>query len=138
MSLEALQGSSKPFDHRIHDIRPHEGQKAVAKNILHLLHESEILESHRECGKVQDPYSLRCIPQVHGATRDAINYAVTALETELNSVTDNPLVFPDGEIISGGNFHGQPLAFAMDFAAIALARTRQYFRTQNLSPPRRA
>ena len=121
MSLEALQGSSKPFDDRIHQIRPHKGQIAVAKNIRLLLQKSEILESHRQCGKVQDPYSLRCIPQVHGATRDAINYAVTALETELNSVTDNPLVLPDGDIISGGNFHGQPLAFAMDFAAIALA-----------------
>ncbi len=121
MSLEAIQGSAKPFDSRIHDIRPHEGQKTVAKNVRLLLDQSEILESHRQCGKVQDPYSLRCVPQVHGATRDAINYAVKTLEIELNSVTDNPLVLPDGDIISGGNFHGQPLAFAMDFAAIALA-----------------
>jgi histidine ammonia-lyase len=86
-----------------------------------LLADSEILESHRDCGKVQDPYCLRCMPQVHGASRDALAYATTVVETEINSVTDNPLVFPDGEIISGGNFHGQPLALALDFAAIALA-----------------
>jgi len=121
MSLEALQGSIKPFDERIHNIRPHQGQKNVAKNIRNLLVESEILESHRNCGKVQDPYCLRCVPQVHGASRDAINHAVSVVETEINSVTDNPLVFPDGDIISGGNFHGQPLALVLDFAKIALA-----------------
>jgi histidine ammonia-lyase len=121
MSLEALQGSSRPFDERIHSLRPHPGQMAVAENVRRILEQSEILESHRECGKVQDPYSLRCIPQVHGATRDAINYAVSVLEIEINSVTDNPLVMEDGDIVSGGNFHGQPLAFALDFAAIALA-----------------
>ena len=121
MSLEALQGSLTPFDYRIHDIRPHTGQKQVADNVRKLLSESEILESHRHCGKVQDPYCLRCIPQVHGASRDAINYAVSVVETEINSVTDNPLVFPDGDILSGGNFHGQPLALVIDFAKIALA-----------------
>lgn len=121
MSLEALQGSIKPFDARIHDIRPYPGQKAVAANVRLLLEDSEILESHRDCGKVQDPYSLRCVPQVHGASRDALAYAVSVVETEMNSVTDNPLVFEDGSIISGGNFHGQPLALASDFAAIALA-----------------
>src|SRR6056297_2157001 len=121
MSLEALQGSIKPFDERIHNIRPHQGQKNVAKNIRNLLVESEILESHRNCGKVQDPYCLRCVPQVHGASRDAINHAVSVVETEINSVTDNPLVFPDGDIISGGNFHGQPIALAIDYAKIALA-----------------
>lgn len=121
MSLEALQGSSKPFDHRIHDIRPHSGQQTVARNVRKLLEKSEILESHRNCGKVQDPYSLRCIPQVHGASRDAITHCVSVIETELNSVTDNPLVFQNGDIISGGNFHGQPLALALDYAAIALA-----------------
>ncbi len=121
MSLEALQGSAKPFDPRIQAIRPHPGQKTVAQNVNLLLQKSQILESHRQCGKVQDPYSLRCIPQVHGATRDTINTTVQTLEIELNSVTDNPLVMPDGDIISGGNFHGQPLALAMDFAAIALA-----------------
>ncbi|MEX0844550.1 MAG: histidine ammonia-lyase [Balneolaceae bacterium] len=121
MSLEALQGSIKPFDERIHEIRPHAGQQTVAKNVRVLLEESEILESHRHCGKVQDPYSLRCIPQVHGASRDAIEHCVQTVETEINSVTDNPLVFPDGDIISGGNFHGQPLALVLDYAAIALA-----------------
>ena len=121
MSLEALQGSASPFDERIHAIRPHPGQQAVASNIRKLLEGSEIMISHRHCGKVQDPYSLRCVPQVHGASRDALDYARKCVETELNSVTDNPLVFEQGDIISGGNFHGQPLALAMDFAAIALA-----------------
>ena len=121
MSLEALQGSAAPFDERIHAIRPHHGQQVVAANIRKLLEGSEILASHRDCGKVQDPYSLRCVPQVHGASRDALDYARNCIETELNSVTDNPLVFEQGDIISGGNFHGQPLALALDFAAIALA-----------------
>ncbi len=121
MSLEALQGSSAPFDQRIHAIRPHHGQGVVAANIRKLLEGSEILASHRDCGKVQDPYSLRCVPQVHGASRDALDYARGCIEIELNSVTDNPLVFEQGDILSGGNFHGQPLALAMDFTAIALA-----------------
>jgi len=121
MSLEALQGSNHPFDARVHDIRPHVGQKNVARNVRTLLEDSEILESHRDCGKVQDPYCLRCVPQVHGASRDALSHAVEILEIEMNSVTDNPLVFDDGEVISGGNFHGQPLALVMDYAAIALA-----------------
>ncbi len=121
MSLEALQGSIRPYDERIQQTRPHPGQSKVAANIRLLLLESEILESHRDCGKVQDPYSLRCVPQVHGATRDALDYAATTVETELNSVTDNPLVFSNGDIISCGNFHGQPLALALDTAAIALA-----------------
>jgi histidine ammonia-lyase len=121
MSLEALQGSIRPFDERIHAIRAHAGQVTVAGNVRRLLEKSEILESHRNCGKVQDPYSLRCVPQVHGASRDALLYAMGVVDTEMNSVTDNPLVFGDGSIISGGNFHGQPLALALDFAAIALA-----------------
>jgi histidine ammonia-lyase len=121
MSLEALQGSLTPFDERIHAIRPHRGQAEVAKNVQFLLEESEILESHRHCGKVQDPYCLRCVPQVHGASRDALRHATSVVETEINSVTDNPLVFPDGDILSGGNFHGQPLALALDYAKIALA-----------------
>jgi histidine ammonia-lyase len=123
MSLEALQGSITPFDERIHQIRPHPGQKAVAANVRQLLEKSEILESHRACGKVQDPYSLRCVPQVHGASRDALAHATEVLEREINSVTDNPLVFGEGEpsIVSGGNFHGQPLALALDYAAMALA-----------------
>jgi len=121
MSLEALQGSITPFDQRVQDVRPHPGQKEVAANVRTLLKDSEILESHRDCGKVQDPYSLRCIPQVHGACRDALRHAVSVIEIELNSVTDNPLVFDNGDIISAGNFHGEPLALAMDYAAIALA-----------------
>jgi histidine ammonia-lyase len=121
MTLEALQGSAVPFDKRIHNIRPHEGQRAAAANVRQLLEHSQIMDSHRDCGKVQDPYCLRCVPQVHGASRDALAYAVSVLETELNSVTDNPLVFDNGDILSGGNFHGQPLALALDFAAIALA-----------------
>jgi histidine ammonia-lyase len=121
MSLEALQGSAAPFDARVQRIRPHPGQGTVAANVRKLLQRSEILDSHRDCGKVQDPYCLRCVPQVHGASRDALAYVAGVVETELNSVTDNPLVFDNGDIISGGNFHGQPLALALDFAAIALA-----------------
>ncbi|MFN3596534.1 MAG: histidine ammonia-lyase [Rubricoccaceae bacterium] len=123
MSLEALQGSARPFDARIQDVRPHPGQAAVAENVRRLLAGSEILESHRHCGKVQDPYSLRCVPQIHGASRDALAHAAAVVEREINSVTDNPLVFQEGSpaIVSGGNFHGQPLALAMDYAALALA-----------------
>lgn len=121
MSLEALQGSAAPFDARVHEVRAHKGQGKVAENVRTMLQDSEILDSHRDCGRVQDPYCLRCVPQVHGASRDAIDYAAGVIETELNSVTDNPLVFENGDIISGGNFHGQPLALALDFTAIALA-----------------
>ncbi|MDQ3555588.1 MAG: histidine ammonia-lyase [Gemmatimonadota bacterium] len=121
MSLEALQGSARPFDPRIHQLRPHPGQAAAAANVRALLVGSEILESHRNCGKVQDPYCLRCVPQVHGAARDSLTHARRVTETEINSVTDNPLVFPDGDIVSGGNFHGEPLAFVLDLAAMALA-----------------
>lgn len=121
MSLEALQGSARPFDARVHAVRPHPGQIEVSRHIRQLLAGSEILESHRDCGKVQDPYCLRCIPQVHGASRDALAHCNAVIERELNSVTDNPLVFNDGDIISGGNFHGQPLALSLDFAAMALA-----------------
>lgn len=121
MSLEALRGSAAPFDERVHKIRPHKGQIAVAGNMRKLLEGSEIMDSHRDCGKVQDSYSLRCVPQVHGASRDALSHCTFTIEVELNSVTDNPLVFANGDIISAGNFHGQPLALAMDFAAIALA-----------------
>lgn len=93
----------------------------LAHMSLPLLGLGEILESHRSCGKVQDPYSLRCVPQVHGASRDALKHAISVIETEINSVTDNPLVFQNGDILSGGNFHGQPLALSMDFAKLALA-----------------
>jgi len=125
MSLEALQGTSRPFDARVQAVRPHPGQEATASNLRALLAESQIAESHRDCGKVQDPYSLRCMPQVHGATRDALAWARQVLEREMISATDNPLVFADGEgggdFISGGNFHGQPLAIALDTACIAIA-----------------
>ncbi|MFT5141844.1 MAG: histidine ammonia-lyase [Rhodothermales bacterium] len=121
MSLEALQGSATPFDERIHAVRPHPGQMRVARNVRTLLKGSEILESHRNCGKVQDPYCLRCMPQVHGASRDALAHVTAVMEIEMNSVTDNPLVFEPGDIVSGGNFHGQPVALALDYAAIALA-----------------
>ncbi len=121
MSLEALQGSARPFDPRVHAVRPHPGAGVVATNMRRFLAESEILESHRHCGKVQDPYCLRCVPQVHGASRDAMAHARFVIETELNAVTDNPLVFENGDLVSAGNFHGQPLALALDYAAIALA-----------------
>jgi histidine ammonia-lyase len=121
MSLEALQGSIKPFDARLHEVRPHPGAQQVAENVRTLLADSEILESHRNCGKVQDPYCLRCVPQVHGASRDALRHATEVVEREINSVTDNPIVFENGDVISAGNFHGQPLALALDYAGVALA-----------------
>ncbi|MFK7989294.1 MAG: histidine ammonia-lyase [Sandaracinaceae bacterium] len=122
MSLEALQGSQRPFDPRIQAVRPHPGQAASAAHLRALLVESEIMESHRDCHKVQDPYSLRCMPQIHGATRDALTWVRSVLEREIVAATDNPLIFADsGEVISGGNFHGQPLAIALDTAAIAVA-----------------
>jgi len=125
MSLEAARGSLRPFDARVFHVRPHPGHGAVAENVRRLLDGSEILPSHADCGKVQDPYSLRCAPQVHGASRDAVAHAADVFEREVNSVTDNPLVFEtdDGapDLISAGNFHGQPLALALDYLAIALA-----------------
>jgi histidine ammonia-lyase len=122
MTLEALLGTPVAFDARIHDARPHEGQKLVARRMRDLLEGSEIRESHREGDpRVQDAYSLRCIPQVHGAVRGAIQHAVDVLEIETGSATDNPLVFSGvEEVLSGGNFHGAPLALALDYAAIAL------------------
>lgn len=120
-TLEAARGSAAPFDARIHDARPHQGQRDVARNLRTLLAGSAILPSHVNCGKVQDPYSLRCVPQVHGAVRLAIAHARDVVETEINSATDNPLVFANGDVISGGNFHGEPLAFVLDYLAIATA-----------------
>jgi histidine ammonia-lyase len=119
MSLEGLKGTPRAFDPRIHAIRPHPGQIASAANLLRLLEGSEIRESHVTCRRVQDAYSLRCAPQVHGAVRDTLNEARRVFEIELNAVTDNPLVLGD-EIVSGGNFHGEPLALALDYLAIAL------------------
>jgi histidine ammonia-lyase len=109
------------MDERIHRARPHAGQLASAANVRFMLQgESAIRESHRECGRVQDAYSLRCIPQVHGAVRDTLDFAQKAFEIEMNSAVDNPLVFGE-EVISGGNFHGEPLAFALDYLGIVLS-----------------
>ncbi|MBS3782694.1 MAG: histidine ammonia-lyase [Candidatus Thermoplasmatota archaeon] len=121
MSLEALKGTDAVFDSRIHEIRPHPGQIECAKNLRKITSDSEIIESHKDCEKVQDPYTLRCMPQVYGATKDALGYVEKILEIEMNSANDNPLVFPDGDVISGGNFHGQPIALALDFFASAVA-----------------
>jgi histidine ammonia-lyase len=126
LSLEGFKGTPRAFDPRIQKVRPHPGQATSARNLSRLLAESGIVESHKDCGKVQDPYSFRCMPQVHGATRDALAFARTVVERELNAATDNPLVFPetadpDDQLVSGGNFHGQPVALALDFAAIAVA-----------------
>ena len=120
VSLEGFDGRIEPFNHLIHDVRPHKGQVETAQYISELLEGSELINQHKE--HVQDPYSFRCIPQVHGASKDAIAYAVKVFETEINAVTDNPNIFAEENlIISGGNFHGQPLALALDFLGIALA-----------------
>lgn len=122
LTLEGLMGSVRPFTEAIHAVRPHPGQATVAANLRGLLADSDIVESHKNCSKVQDPYSLRCMPQVHGASRDAMAFCHQVLEREANSGTDNPLVFPDtGDIVSGGNFHGQPVAQALDFLAIGVS-----------------
>jgi histidine ammonia-lyase len=122
LSLDALLGTNKAFHPRIHALRPHPGQKASAANLTLLLEGSGYLESHRNCGKVQDAYSLRCMPQVHGSAREGVEFAATLVERELNAATDNPLVFPeDGAVLAGGNFHGAPIALAADVLAIALA-----------------
>jgi histidine ammonia-lyase len=121
LTLETLYGTAKASDPRLHAVRPHAGQRHVAARLMALTTDSEIMESHRDCRRVQDAYSLRCVPQVHGAVRDALSHARETLAIEINSATDNPLVFPEtGEVISGGNFHGEPLALVMDYLAIAL------------------
>jgi histidine ammonia-lyase len=122
LTTDALKGTDVAFDPRIHAGRPHPGQAASARNLRTLMGGSAIRESHRGCGKVQDAYSLRCIPQVHGAVRDALGFARGVVEIELNAATDNPMVFADtGELLSGGNFHGAPVAMAADLLAIAAA-----------------
>jgi histidine ammonia-lyase len=147
MACDALQGTDTAFDERIHRVRPHRGQIKTAANLRRMLEGSQIRESHRDCGRVQDAYSLRCIPQVHGAVRDTLAHCREVFETEANSAVDNPLVFigdahvetarvgtgappvhaerssaaSAGDVISGGNFHGEPVAFALDFLAIALS-----------------
>jgi len=126
LCCDALKGTDSAFDERIHQARPHRGQMKTAANLRRMLEGSAIRESHRNCGRVQDAYSLRCIPQVHGAVRDTLAHCREIFETEANSAVDNPLVFitdakkAQGDVISGGNFHGEPLAFALDFLAIAL------------------
>ncbi len=120
MSLEALLGSPRPFDDAIIAARPHPGAKASAARLRALLANSRVVDSHADCSEVQDAYSLRCMPQVHGAARDAVRYARSVLEVEINSVTDNPLVLADGRVQSGGNFHGQPVAQALDVMKIGL------------------
>lgn len=120
MSLEGFNGLADPFTENLHTIRPHKGQIETAKNIRNYLAGSDLQKQKKTA--VQDPYSFRCVPQVHGASKDAWNYVASVIETEINSVTDNPMVFPDDDLVlSGGNFHGQPLAIVMDFLSIAMA-----------------
>lgn len=121
MSLEALTGTKAPFDDRLHQLRPFAGNKLVAQRLRLLLENSDIMQSHVDCGRVQDPYSLRCMPQVHGASRNAWIHLKELTEIEANSVTDNPIVFGKEDTISGGNFHGQPLALPLDYACFAAA-----------------
>jgi len=119
MSLEGYQGSVSPFREELHNIRPFKGNLAVAKRMRMLLKDSENIKTHLNCSRVQDPYSMRCIPQVHGASRNAFNHLKEMTEIEMNSVTDNPIVLSETTAISGGNFHGQPLAMALDYGAVA-------------------
>jgi histidine ammonia-lyase len=120
MSLEALQGSHRAFDKRIHDARPQRGQRLSAANLRKVLADSAIERAHADCGRVQDAYALRCMPQVHGAARDTFGFVREILSIEINSSTDNPMVFPEsGDLVSGGNFHGQPVSVALDHLAVA-------------------
>jgi histidine ammonia-lyase len=138
MSLEALLSSYVPLDARIHALRPQAGQAVTAERLRALLEGSEINPSHADCGRVQDPYTLRCIPQVLGAARDALSYCSQVFDAELGAVTDNPLIFAeDGDVLTGGNFHGQPLALALDMLAVALAQVASFSerRTYNLLGP---
>src|SRR4029434_607509 len=123
MSLEALMGSNAAFDSRIHALRPHPGQLATAANLRKLTAESAIIASHRDCTRVQDAYSLRCMPQVHGSAREAVAFARSVVARELGSVSDNPLVFPDdAAVLSGGNFHGEVLGLALDTLTLGLVQ----------------
>ena len=122
MTLETLMGTRAAFDPRIHRARPHNGQMKAAQNMLKITENSEIISSHKDCSRVQDAYTLRCSPQVHGASWDAFGYVDRVIRVEMNASTENPLIFPEsGEFLSGGNFHGQPLALACDFLGIAIA-----------------
>src|SRR5437899_6430533 len=128
MTLDALRGTDVAFDERIHNVRPHSGQLTTSANLRKMLEGSQLRESHRDCDRVQDAYSLRCMPQVHGAVRDTLTHCREVMEIEVNSAVDNPLVFVknpkqadgEGDVLSGGNFHGEPLAFVLDFLGIAL------------------
>src|SRR5262249_21858583 len=138
LTVEATKSSLRPFDPRIQAIRPHPGQAACAANLRPLLADSQVMESQEDCDKVQDAYSLRCMPQVHGTLRDALDHVTAVVEREMNSATDNPLVFPDtGEVISGGNFHAQPVALAADLLAAAVTDLGSVSerRTENLVNP---
>jgi histidine ammonia-lyase len=140
LSIDALRGSARPFEARIHEVRPHPGQLVSAANIARLMADSEINRSHANCGRVQDAYSMRCAAQVHGAARDALRFVRATTEIEANAATDNPMVFAgtDGEaLVSGGNFHGAPVAIAADLLAIALAQlaTISERRTERLVNP---
>ena len=131
LSLEAFKGSTVPFDERLHALRPQPGQQAVAARLRALLAGSPVVASHADCGRVQDPYTLRCAPQVIGAVSDAVAYVTGALERELEAVTDNPLVFPaadgdGGDVLSGGNFHGQPLSLPLDHLALAMCELASF------------
>ena len=125
LTLDALYGTDVAFDPRIQKVRPHAGQAHTAQNLTRMLAGSQIRESHRACSRVQDAYSLRCMPQVHGAVRDTLAHCRNVFDVEMNSAVDNPLVFAakdgSGDILSGGNFHGEPVAFALDFLGIALS-----------------
>ncbi len=122
MSLEVLMGSRTEFNARIHRVRPHPGQAAAADNMERITRNSEIITSHEDCSRIQDAYTLRCSPQVHGATKDAIQYCLKVIETEMNSATNNPLIYAESnDFLLGGNFHGQPVALALDFLSIAVA-----------------
>ena len=127
LSLEAFKGSTVPFDERLHALRPQPGQRRVAERLRALLAGSPVVESHADCGRVQDPYTLRCAPQVIGAVADAVEYVRGAIERELEAVTDNPLVFPDSaDVLSGGNFHGQPLGLPLDHLALAVCELASF------------
>jgi histidine ammonia-lyase len=127
LSLEAFKGSTVPFDARLQEVRPQPGQARVAARLRELLEGSDVVASHADCGRVQDPYTLRCAPQVLGAVADALDYVRTAVERELSAVTDNPLVFPeDAAVVNGGNFHGQPLSLPLDHLALALTELASY------------
>jgi histidine ammonia-lyase len=138
MSIEGLMGSHAPLDPRIHELRGQVGQRITAARLRELVKDSEINTSHQDCPRVQDPYTMRCAPQVLGAVRDALTYCAGVFERELGAVTDNPLIFPeDGDVLSGGNFHGQPLALALDTMGLAIAQLASFSerRIYNLMGP---